>query len=193
MSDPGTREGSTAAPIIVTLAMDAVATGTFARLRAAHFPPSLNRVPPHLTLFHHLPGEAADEVAAAARKATARDAFDVTVEPPRSIGRGVAFPCTATPLGEVRAVIASAFEGRLTRQDAQGWRPHVTVQNKVSPEEAKRTLAQLERAYVPWRFRALGLLVWDYLGGPWRLRATVPLDDVETRDMPVPAMPGEGR
>ena len=187
------RDGDEVAPpIIVTLAMDAFATGTFARLRAAHFPPALNRVPPHLTLFHHLPGEAAAEVVAVAREAMAREAFDVTVEPPRSIGRGVAFPCTSEALRGVRGAIAGAFDGRLTRQDAQGWRPHVTVQNKVSPEEARRTLAELERSYEPWRFEALGLLVWDYLDGPWCLRAVVPFDGIAERDVPLAAMPGEG-
>ena len=162
-------------PIIVTLAMDEGARARFQSLRDVHFPPALNRVPAHLTLFHHLPGSRVAEVdETVARLCAAREAFDVEVTEVRSIGRGVAYRCASEPLAELRAAIADAFEPDLTRQDAQGWRPHVTVQNKVTPAEAKRTFETLSEGFEPWSFRALGLHVWDYMGGPWRERRTAP-------------------
>ena len=158
-------------PIILTLAMDEPARAHFQSLRDAHFPPTLNRVPAHLTLFHHLPGERAAEVDETVSALCAiRAPFDVEVTELRSIGRGVAYRCASEPLTELRAAIATAFEADLTRQDQQGWRPHVTVQNKVTPAEAKRTLAALSEGFEPWSFRALGLHLWDYMGGPWRER-----------------------
>ena len=175
MSEPDTPADEPAAPppIIVTLAMEEAAHTRFQALRDRHFPPELNRVPAHLTLFHHLPGERADEVEATIRSlCAARAAFDVEVTEPRSIGRGVMLRCESEALTELRAAVAEAFEADLTRQDQQGWRPHVTVQNKVTPAEAKRTLAELSEGFEPWSFRALGLHVWDYMGGPWRERRT---------------------
>ena len=173
----GPDVGLEAPPIIVTLAMEDAARARFQALRDAHFPPELNRVPAHLTLFHALPGTAADEVEDVARRACAREPFLVEVLAPRSLGRGVAFPCASATLAALREEIASAFRDRLTRQDAQGWRPHVTVQNKVTPERARATLERLSREFEPWSFEALGLDLWDYLGGPWKHRARVVLGE----------------
>lgn len=165
-------------PIIVTLAMEADAQTRFQALREKHFPPALNRVPAHLTLFHHLPGTRAEEVEARiAALCAEREAFDVEVSEPRSIGRGVTLRCASELLTELRAAIAAAFEGDLTRQDSQGWRPHVTVQNKVTGEVAKQTLAVIAENFEPWTFRAEGLRLWDYMGGPWRERAVAPFSN----------------
>ena len=162
-------------PIIVTLAMEPDAHARFQSLRDTHFPPALNRVPAHLTLFHHLPGARADEVdETVLTLCAARAPFEVAVTEVRSIGRGVTLRCASEPLTELRAAIAGAFEPDLTRQDGQGWRPHVTVQNKVTGEVARRTLATLSEGFEPWTFRADGLRLWDYVGGPWRERRMAP-------------------
>ena len=163
-------------PIIVTLAMEERAARHFDALRARHFPPELNRVPAHLTLFHALPGERAEEVdAALIEECAARAPFHVEVVEPRSIGRGVIYRCQSGELERLRAAIAERFTDDLTRQDRQGWRPHVTVQNKVTSERAKQTLQTLARDFAPWSFRAEGLTAQDYLGGPWRERLFAPL------------------
>ena len=60
-----------------------------------------------------------------------------------------------------------AFEPWLTAQDRQGWRAHVTVQNKVAPETARALHTDLQAAFVPFRFPAPGVLLWRYRGGPW--------------------------
>lgn len=45
------------------------------------------------------------------------------------------------------------------------------MQNKVTPEAARRLLAELQGEFQPFTARAEGLLLWRYLGGPWeRLR-----------------------
>ncbi|HZB50151.1 MAG TPA: 2'-5' RNA ligase family protein, partial [Mycobacteriales bacterium] len=66
-----------------------------------------------------------------------------------------------------RARLAKAFEPYLTAQDRQGWRPHVTVQNKVTPAEARRTLAGLAAGFAPFEAVGTGLALWAYRGGPW--------------------------
>ena len=155
-------------PIILTLAMEDRAWERFQTLRQRHFPQTLNRVPAHVTLFHALPDDEAKVRAVVEKACAERAPFDVEVTELRSLGRGVAYRCHSDELSVVRDEIASTFSDRLTKQDAQGFRAHVTVQNKVTPETAKQTLEALSRDFEPWSFRALGIDIWHYAGGPWR-------------------------
>ena len=60
--------------------------------------------------------------------------------------------------------------GQLTRQDSQAdWRPHVTVQNKVTVDKARELQRTLEADFIVRSAAVTGLLIWEYLGGPWRL------------------------
>ena len=155
-------------PLILTLQLDEAAFAQFDALRRRHFPVALNRIPAHATLFHHLPGE--DEariVETVAALASAQVAPTVSVTGLRFMGRGVAYVLESEALAAFRARLAAAFEPSLTRQDRQGWRPHVTVQNKVAPETARTLHATLQRDFAPFRFTAPGLLLWHYRGGPW--------------------------
>ncbi|RVU18127.1 2'-5' RNA ligase family protein [Methylobacterium oryzihabitans] len=158
-------------PLILTLGMDEAAFASFDRQRRAYFPPKLNHIPAHATLFHHLPGE---EEAGIAQTLIAL----VRTEPPPEIavtglrftGRGVAYVLESGPLAALRGRLAKEFAPWLTPQDRQGFRPHVTVQNKVAPETARALHAELQAGFVPFRFAATGLLLWRYLGGPWEPR-----------------------
>ncbi|GAB5376119.1 MAG: hypothetical protein AcusKO_25810 [Acuticoccus sp.] len=62
----------------------------------------------------------------------------------------------------------------LTRQDREKFRPHITVQNKVSPQEAHATLDHLAATFTPFSATAEGLQLWWYRGGPWQPLAAVP-------------------
>jgi len=155
-------------PLILTLRFDPDAFERLDGLRRAYFPPERNLIPAHMTLFHALPGAHLEEVAA-----NLRTACDAT--PPvalrftglRTLGRGVALEAEVPGLAALRKVLASHWAEWLTPQDRQGWRPHVTVQNKVTPERAKLTLAGLQAGFSPWEARGTGLLLWHYRGGPW--------------------------
>ena len=118
----------------------------------------------HVTVFHALPDEACEEV----RRAADRPAFPATVERVRSLGRGVAYDLRSPAAQALRADLAHLA---VTPQDRQpGWRPHVTVQNKVTPAAARETLALLAARFSPYDVQVTGLRLWDYLDGPWRLR-----------------------
>ena len=146
----------------------------FEALRRQHYPAELNRVPAHVSLFHQLPGR---ELAAVKRRLKAVCGQvpppDVTVTGLKLLGRGVAFGLRSPMLEDVRAELAAGWDTLLIPQDRDGFQPHVTVQNKVTPAKAKATLAALEAAFLPFETRVLAVEIWRYLGGPWEALATV--------------------
>jgi len=84
-----------------------------------------------------------------------------------SLGRGVAYRIDAPGLAAIRTRLVEAFAGLLTPQDAGGWRPHVTIQNKVEPSVAKLLCQQIERDFRAREVELAGLATWWYRGGPW--------------------------
>lgn len=157
----------TDAPLILTLALHPDDQARFERLRQLHFPTSRNLIPAHVTLFHHLPGPEIEAVRHAIETRRAAPPFAVAVSGLRFLGRGVAYALDSPALLALRAGLAREWEGWLTPQDRQGYRPHVTVQNKASPEAARALHARLQAAFAPFTVRAEGLDLWRYLGGPW--------------------------
>ncbi|HEY0148680.1 MAG TPA: 2'-5' RNA ligase family protein [Allosphingosinicella sp.] len=136
-------------------------------MRRTHFPPERNQVPAHLTLFHHLPPDLGSEL-------DHRLAAFAAAPPPRAtiagvidLGRGTAFRVVSEELEDIRYDLALAFRGLLTPQDQAPWRPHVTIQNKVEPKEAKCLQRELRATFEPRPLAIKGLASWRYLGGPW--------------------------
>ena len=159
-----------AGPLIVTAELGAIDFAWLEGLRLRHYPPDRNRVPAHLTLFHAVPPMLESELA--------RRLFELAAElpPPRAmiaglmdLGGGVAFRIVSDDLDAVRAELADALRGSLTQQDALGWRPHVTIQNKVPPREARALVDELECGFTPRPIAIAGLAYHHYERGPWRL------------------------
>jgi len=83
------------------------------------------------------------------------------------LGGGVAFRVVSDDLDAIRGEIADGLHGLLGAQDAQGWRPHVTIQNKVAPKLARELRLSLEKEFEPRPLKISGLALHRYLGGPW--------------------------
>jgi len=166
-----------AAPLILTLGLHADDQARFERLRALHFPAGRNFIPAHVTLFHHLPG---DEAGAVQREledqCAALPPFEATAAGLRFLGRGVAYSLEAPALTTLRANLAKQWHDWLTPQDRQGFRPHVTIQNKATPEAARALLHNLQAAFAPFTVRAEALLLCRYLGGPWEAVGRYPFN-----------------
>jgi 2'-5' RNA ligase len=172
--EPSVRPDEARAPLLVTLELAPPAQELFQSLRNRHFPPGRNVVPAHVSLFHALPGAEREAIVRRLRAVTApRPA--VRVEAPFPLGRGVGFRLHAPALLSLREALARDWAPWLTPQDRQGYRPHVTVQNKVSPEEARTTLQRLQQGFVPFSTEGAALRLWRYLGGPWEALETVAL------------------
>lgn len=151
----------------MTVLLDPVAQDRFDAQRRELFPAGRTEVGAHVTLFHAVPGEWRDAVAADLDEVAARPEFEVRVTEVQPLGRGAAYRLSAGELAAVHCTLRSRWEQALTPQDRQPYRPHVTVQNKVTPEEARATVARLRAGFVPFGVRAVGLALWRYDGGPW--------------------------
>lgn len=160
------------APIIVTALLGDADFAWADALRRAHFPPARNRVPAHVTLFHHLPPSLAAEIAERlAGEARAR-APEAVIARVLRLGAGTAFAIHSAELSAIRARLADAWAGLLTPQDAAGWRAHLTVQNKVPRAAAEALHATLADGFRPRPLAIAGLAAWRYLGGPWERLST---------------------
>jgi 2'-5' RNA ligase superfamily len=135
--------------------------------RKAHFPPERNLLEAHLTLFHHLPPSVEAELKQRLRTACRAPRPVAQIAAPYSLGGGVAYRVHSPALAAIRSDLAEAFAGLLTPQDQAGWRPHVTIQNKATAQEAKALLETLQRDFRPRPLAIAGLAAWWYRGGPW--------------------------
>ena len=156
------------APIIVTALFGHEDQAWFDRQRRAYFPPERNVLAAHCTMFHHLSPELGPELKQRLSGLTRGVSAPVArVGGLMNLGRGVAYRIESPELESVRAELADAFAPMLTPQDRAGWRPHVTIQNKVEPAAAKALLAELSAGFAPRSLKIAGLASWWYRGGPW--------------------------
>ena len=156
------------APLILTAELPPDLHRWATALRRAHYPPERNQLEAHVTLFHALPAQLEGEL----RGLLARLAGELAPVPARldgtmNLGRGTALALSSPAMLDLRDYIAEHFRGMLTAQDGHTPRLHVTIQNKVSPSEAKALQAELADMIRPrdFAFPALGL--FRYRGGPW--------------------------
>ncbi len=165
-----------AAPLILTLALPAPLFARLDALRRAHYPPELNRVPAHLTLFRHLPGPQAPALVRDLRaEARAGAAPLIRLAGPISLGRGVAIRVESPALEELRLRLAERWAPLLVPQDRAPFRPHVTIANKLAPGAARTLLEQLRRSFRPETAIATGLLLWRLDGVRWTELVRVPV------------------
>lgn len=160
----------TAAPLIVTLKPDNSTFEFFNGLRQKYFPPERNFLSAHITLFHHLPGEMIDEISEYLVKiASEQNEFPLIFPRVRFLGKGTAIEIESTELILLRRKLAGEWNEFLTNQDKQKFQPHITIQNKVAPDEAKILFEETKNNWETKQGIAVGLQVWHYCNGPWEL------------------------
>ncbi|WP_379921800.1 2'-5' RNA ligase family protein [Erythrobacter sp. R86502] len=166
-------------PFILTAALPPDLAGFAEGLRRAHFPPARNYLHAHVTLFHAFAPSLLDELVDFLPHCTREFAApEGAVKGVMDLGKGTAIALEAPQLMTLRALIADHFHGSLTAQDLTEPRLHITVQNKVSKDEARALQATLSALVTPWtqkpRFSFPALELWRYLGGPWEPVKTCP-------------------
>ena len=156
-----------AAPIIVAAVMGRADQAWLDAQRTAHFPAERNLLQAHLTMFHHLPPSLEGEVRQRLGELAREGAPVARIASLMSLGRGVAYRIDSPSLEDCRGYLADLWCDVLTPQDRAPWRPHVTIQNKVEPAEAKALLDRLKHGFRPRPLAITGFAAWWYRGGPW--------------------------
>ncbi|WP_366004274.1 2'-5' RNA ligase family protein [Sphingomonas sp.] len=121
-----------AGPLIVTADFSADDYSWLEGLRRAHYPAELNRVPVHLTMFQALPPSEVENVRHQLALHSKSPPPTATIAGLMNLSSGVAYRVVSGELETIREAIADHFHGMLSAPDAAGWRPHITIQNKVS-------------------------------------------------------------
>ena len=163
-----------AGALIITTELAALDQAWLDKLRRRHFPPERNQLAAHLTMFHALPPSAESEVRARLSEAARQRPPRATIAGLMNLGGGVAYRIVSDDLDRIREELAADFHGLLSAQDSGGWRPHVTIQNKVKEREALTLLKELEAGFRPMPLGIRGLGLRRYLGGPWEEIAIFP-------------------
>lgn len=162
--------GAALSPLIITAELPEDLYSWATQLRSQHFPPERNMLKAHVTLFHALPpgaeAEVRDRLALLAKENAPMPA---RLEGVMKLGKGTALQITSPAMLDLWEDLADHFHGLLTPQDQQRPRLHVTIQNKVSIEEARALQAELGPRIMPRAFAFRGLELHAYRGGPWEL------------------------
>lgn len=86
----------------------------------------------------------------------------------------MAFTIESTELNSIGDGLRRDFLHWFGSQDMQTWRPHITIQNKVSVAEASKLHRELAGNFHPHDIDIMGLDLWRYLDGPWTSEPTMP-------------------
>jgi hypothetical protein len=154
-------------PLIVTALFGDDDFAWLQSLRRMHYPPERNRVPAHLTLLTQLPPSVERELLTRLAGYAKAPRPQAEVAGIIDLGTGTAFRIDSEELEDIRADLAAALHGVLGPQDRNPWAPHVTIQNKVEPRDARRLQAELRGRFRPRPLAIRGLALWRYLDGPW--------------------------
>lgn len=157
-------------PLILTLKLDQKTFRYFNQLRQQHFPSERNFLPAHTTLFHQLPGDQALIIQQELQTLCSRTSrLALTFPTVRFLGTGVAVEVDCPALVQLQHQLANTWNQWLNRQDQQGYRPHITIQNKTTTDKARQLYEQLTQEWKAFEGYGDGLLLWRYQGGPWEL------------------------
>jgi hypothetical protein len=160
---------------IVTLKLDGASFEKLHAWRTRNFPPAVNYLAAHLTLLHTVSAWQVARLREEWESFGRHNAVALAFTAPRFLGRGVAIEVQSASLTSLRARIMDVMAGPYTRQDQQAFRAHVTIQNKVKPEEARMLFEELRAGFEPWEGCGVSVLIWRYLGGPWEFESELSL------------------
>ena len=165
---PGQVRGAAAgAPLIVTAELPEALQSRADQLRRLHYPPERNVLAAHVTLFHALPPSVEDELRDALAAEARAKPVPARLEGVMSLGTGTALRIASPGMLAVWERLADRFHGLLTPQDELAPRLHVTIQNKVSPHDAKVLMKRLNSEIEALDFAFAGLALHRYRGGAW--------------------------
>lgn len=155
-------------PFIVTASLPRDIFAWADELRRTHYPPERNKLQAHVTLFHSFAPSLFEELKTVLPRIAGEFAApEGCVDGLLDLGKGTAIALRSPQLLAIRDQIAEHFHGALTQQDRYEPRLHITIQNKVTKEEARELQRQLASQIETRSFRFTGLELHIYRGGVW--------------------------
>ena len=166
-----TTEQAIRKPLVATFMISSAEQRYFNQLRQQHFPAERNYLEAHLTLFNALPDESwiVEDLAELMKT---QQPFDVTAQAVMSLGNGTAFKITSSVMPSIHQKLQKKWFEFLTNQDRQKRNFHITIQNKVESQAAKKLQAELSEDFEPFHFIIEGIQLWRYHQGPWEYMTT---------------------
>jgi hypothetical protein len=162
---------------VLTLLTDKPHHERMTALRNKYFPPKINKLAAHLTLFHALPESKLEStVIPTIKRVTAEwEPFSVNAAKPFRMKKGIAISVPKTQGGDLAQKLHGALqedwkgEGWLSEQDAGGMMAHYTIMNKVDDEgQVADTLNEVSESWKPDRGTVEGVALWKYERGYWK-------------------------
>ena len=162
---------------VLTLLTDEAHQKRMTALRKKYFPPKLNKLGAHLTLFHALPESKLESTIIPTIKRVVAEwqPFSVNAAKPFRMKKGIAISVPKNQGGDlaqkVRGALLGAWEGEgwLSEQDAGGMRAHYTIMNKVDDEgEVADAMEEVIGSWKGDRGTVVGLGLWRYEKGYWK-------------------------
>lgn len=159
---------------VLTLLTDAKHHRTLTETRKKYFPPRLNRLEAHITLFHALPGSLLEEsIKPTLREISSKtNQFHLLAATPFRLNKGIAIGLPKSSGGDdarqVHQQLKAAWGDFLSRQDAGGFAAHYTIMNKVDDEkEVQKAFEQVQDEWKGCHGTVLGLSLFKYDRGNW--------------------------
>lgn len=144
---------------VVTARLDPASFASLDEFRKKYFPPERNFLSAHVTLFHQAPPEILSAVP---------PSFPLMIEFQESffMGHGFGIRTKCDELSRWKKNCLN-HPWEFTSQDRNNSRLHVTIQNKVSPEQAREDFRNFSGTWKPFAGSISGIDVWIYRNGPW--------------------------
>ena len=158
--------------LIVTLKIEANRQVFFEEKRKFYYPNYCNFVPAHLTYFHAAPN---NELFLNSLKAVA-DIQQILMETECILpfNNGMAYAAKNDYLQRLHAVLQQNFIKDFSGKDRKIWKPHITIQNKVTTYKAKKNYQELSANFEPFTFKAEGFNVYEYANKKWVFKFFIP-------------------
>lgn len=164
-------------PFIVTAELPGEIFAWADGLRRAHFPPERNKLAAHVTLFHSLAPSLREELPRQLARVAGEWAPPAAeIDGLMDLDSGTALLVRSAGMQAIRSIIADHFYSMLTSQDQGEKKLHITVQNKVTRQQARDLQASLAAHLRPRKFAFTGLGLhlyrethWEALG-IWKFR-----------------------
>lgn len=160
---------------ILTLLTDQHMHRSMTDLRKKYFPPKLNHLDAHITLFHALPESKLESDVMPAIKDLAHrtNKFELAATTPFKLKKGIAIGMPKDHGGvgsrNVHTTLVRQWSDFLSQQDF-GFQAHFTIMNKVDDaKEIDKAFKDLKDGWEPCFGKAEGLSLYRYSPSGWHL------------------------